>query len=202
VATVATHATFSKQVLGDTASLTKVISDVLSGDVLDKLEQLLILGDGAGDQIEGMLPQAMPIAISATTPADAISEALATMTNSGYSNLVVLMNPLKWHQLRTERVDGGAGVYLVGSWLQPATPSMWQAPVVTSSSMPVGQALVIDVQKVRLLDREQPSVLISSEHADNFTRNLVTILAELRAGLAIYDSGAVGLVELPNNSSP
>jgi hypothetical protein len=68
--------------------------------------------------------------------------------------------------------------------------------------MPVNQALVIDVQKVRLLDREQPSVLISSEHGDNFTKNLVTILSELRAGLAIYDSGAVGLIELPTESSP
>jgi len=30
---------------------------------------------------------------------------------------------------------------------------------VTSSSMPVDQALVIDVHKVRLLDREQPSAV-------------------------------------------
>lgn len=124
------------------------------------------------------------------------------MTNSGYSNLLVLMNPLKWHQLRTERAEDGDGQYLVGSWATPATPTMWEAPVATSSSMPTDQALVIDVQKVRLLDREQPSVLISSEHADNFTRNLVTILAELRAGLAVFDSGAVGLVELPSDSSP
>jgi hypothetical protein len=35
----------------------------------------------------------------------------------------------------------------------------------------------------------------------HFTRNfLVTILPELRAGLAIFDSGAVGLVELPDSS--
>jgi hypothetical protein len=62
--------------------------------------------------------------------------------------------------------------------------------------------LIIDVQKVRVLDRGRPSVLMSSEHADNFTRNLLTILTELHVGLAVFDSGAVGLVELPNNSSP
>src|ERR1044071_7821932 len=93
-----------------------------------RLRQLprMLRAASSRSQILGLLPQAMPIAITAMAPADAISAALAIMTNSGYSNLVVLMNPLKWHELRTERVDGGAGVYLVGSWLQPAPPSMWQ----------------------------------------------------------------------------
>jgi hypothetical protein len=38
--------------------------------------------------------------------------------NSEYTNLIVPMSPFNSHQLRPERVDAGAGVYLVGSWLQ------------------------------------------------------------------------------------
>jgi len=49
--------------------------------------------------------------------------------------------------------------------------------------------------RVQVLDREQVTVLVSSEHSDNFTKNLLTILAELRASVALVDSGGVGLLE-------
>ena len=38
-----------------------------------------------------------------------------------------------------------------------------------------------------LLDREQAAVLVSTEDRDNFIKNMVTILAEVRAGLAVLD---------------
>ena len=40
----------------------------------------------------------------------------------------------------------------------------------------------------------------SSEDRDNFVKNLVTLLGEMRAGFACYDTGAIGKVTLPVNS--
>lgn len=49
--------------------------------------------------------------------------------------------------------------------------------------------------RVQLLDRERVTVLESSEHSDNVTTNFLTILADLRASIALVDSGGVGLLE-------
>ena len=51
-------------------------------------------------------------------------------------------------------------------------------------------------RRVTILDRQQVSVMVSMHHADNFTKNLLTILGELRGGLAVYDTGGVGLVDI------
>ncbi|MNG24993.1 hypothetical protein D3C84_1097850 [compost metagenome] len=47
-----------------------------------------------------------------------------------------------------------------------------------------------------VLDRESVEVEASRHHGDNFTRNLVTLLAELRAGLAVFAPSAVRLLDL------
>lgn len=69
-----------------------------------------------------------------------------------------------------------------------------------SPAIDEGDALLIDTSRVRLLDREQATVVVSTEDQDNFVKNLVTILGEMRGGLAVYDTAGVGLVTLPINS--
>ena len=53
--------------------------------------------------------------------------------------------------------------------------------VVTTGKIPAGEALVLDTSCV-LLDREEPTVLISTEDRDNFVKNVVTILARSATG--------------------
>lgn len=53
---------------------------------------------------------------------------------------------------------------------------------------------------VSVLDREQPSVMLSNSHKDYFTRNLVAILGELRAGLEVRDGFAVYRMDLNASS--
>lgn len=63
--------------------------------------------------------------------------------------------------------------------------------VVSTASMPEGEAMTIDTSFTTVLDREAPSVLLSNSHKDYFTRNLVLILGELRAGLEVLDTAAI-----------
>ncbi|KPW43115.1 Phage major capsid protein, HK97 family [Pseudomonas amygdali] len=60
--------------------------------------------------------------------------------------------------------------------------------------MPEGKALILDTTS--LLDRQEVAVEASRMDGDNFRRNLVTILAELRAGLAVYAPSSMRLVSL------
>jgi hypothetical protein len=63
---------------------------------------------------------------------------------------------------------------------------MWGVPTVISPSMPKGQFLVgAFAQSTLLFLRQMLSVEISFENEDDFIKNLCTIRAEERAGLAI-----------------
>ncbi|HCJ29678.1 MAG TPA: phage major capsid protein, partial [Pseudomonas sp.] len=61
---------------------------------------------------------------------------------------------------------------------------------------PLNAALVLDTSQTVLLDRQQVTIEASRVDGNNFRRNLVTILAELRAGLAVYAPSAMRLVQL------
>ena len=66
----------------------------------------------------------------------------------------------------------------------------------TTPSLAAGTVLVLDVQQVSILAREEVTVMASREDGTNFTTNLVTMLAEMRAGLAVFSAGAVLKVAL------
>ncbi len=57
-------------------------------------------------------------------------------------------------------------------------------------SLPAGTAIVMAPDACAILDRVQTTVMLGFS-ADDFTRNLVTILAEARAGFAVFSPGAV-----------
>jgi hypothetical protein len=199
IATVAHWTDASKQVLGDNVGLSLILSNLLAFDVLDKMERLLLQGDtnNAGE-FDGLLKLATPIASTEAHNADVISDAIATMWTAGFVANALVIHPTMWHRIQTERAgNGGDGQYVAGGWNNPAPPSIWSLPVVRTPSVGEQDALLLDTSRIRLLDREQVQVLVSTEHDQNFTKNLVTMLAEARGGLAVYDQGAVGLVELP-----
>jgi hypothetical protein len=196
IATIAHWTQASRQVLSDNAQLTTLLSNILGIDVTAKYEGLLLNGNGTTDKIHGLIPQATTFVHSKTHAPDRISECLASMWASGYVGSVVVMNPLDWSDFETERADVGDGQYVAGGWANPAAPSGWRTPVARAAGLAQGTALVIDQRFVYLLDREQVTTAVSSEDRDNFIKNLLTLLAEMRGGLAVYDTAAVQKVDL------
>lgn len=195
IATVATWLQVSRQALVDNASLQLALSDAFRTRALEKAHDLLIAGAGGADVISGLATEATAFVPTATADVDIVSEAQATLDEAGYTAGVVLLNPIRWHRMRSARATGGE--YVAGSWNAPASPNVWGVPVVTASAVGINEALVIDPQCAVLLDREQATVLISTEDRDNFVKNLATILAELRLGLAVTDKGGVLKMTLP-----
>lgn len=196
IATVAGHTTASKQVLADTEALSAVVDRVMRGKVSSKAEGELVNGAGGPGHVEGLLTQAPTfVPTIATEPADIIGECLASMEDDGYTVGFVLLNPLDWFALQTERATPG-GEYLFGSPAAPLAPSLWNRPVVLSSSVPRGTGVAVDPAYVTLLDRQQVTVEASEHHKDNFTKNLVTIRAEARIGLEVTDQWALRKFDL------
>ena len=191
IATIAEHITVSKQVLDDERTLLGVVDRLLRYDVMRKADTEIANGDGAKFHIKGLLKYTTPFASTAALkPADRIGEAMATHQNAGFMPNLVLVNPLDWFKMSSERSEE-TGEYVAGGWDKPAAPTVWNTRVIPTSAIPQGTAAVIDTAWLEVLDRQQATVLVSDQHDRNFTTNKVTILCELRVGLYVANTGAI-----------
>jgi HK97 family phage major capsid protein len=191
IVTIAGHTTASRQVLEDFGGLGNQVDRVLRHKVVSRLENQLINGPGGDGRILGLLSQSTEFTPTiGTTPADIIGESLVRMADAGYLPGLILMNPIDWFRIQiTKSVQEED--YIFGSPTVPVPPALWNTPIVTTPSVAEGTAMTIDTQFTSVLDRQQVSVLLSNSHKDYFTRNLVLILAEMRAGLEVLDLLAV-----------
>ena len=78
-----------------------------------------------------------------------------------------------------------SGVYLLGPPANAVAPSLWGLPVGLSAPMPQGKFLVLSRAAATIYDREDASVLASTEDRDNFIKNMVTLLGEERVALGV-----------------
>ncbi len=201
ICTIAGWTGASKQVLADHVALQAQIDRVIRNKVLSRLEHQLINGDGSPGKIKGLLNQsAALIPLIATTPADIIGEGLVRMAEGGYMPNLVLLHPLDWFRIQIEKTNT-EGEYIFGSPTMPVPPALWNTAIVRTPSIPEGTGMVLDTSFTTLLDRQQMNVMVSNSHADFFTRNLVAILGELRAGLEVLDEFAVYRFDLDTVSS-
>ncbi len=201
-AEIATWIPASLQVLKDNDQLEGQINTLMSVGVRQKLEAELINGAGGAGEILGFKKQATAAGITTGKPADRIGAALTDLKAEGWNPNVIVMNPRDWFAIESERAEDGDGQYVIGTPLDPAPPSLWGTPVVVTSGMPQGEALILDTSVAALLDRQEVTVEASRHDGDNFRRNMVTILAELRAGLAVFAPTATRLVALAGTPTP
>ncbi len=195
IQTIAHWTRASVQVLDDEASLTSYVSNLLGYGVLSKLEGEIINGGGGTGKILGLLPQAVPyVPTIATSPVDRVGEAAAAMKAEGWKPSIVLMNPMDWFAIQASK--SADGLYLLGGPQDPANATLWKNAVVETPSIARGKSLVIDAAHVRILDRMAPTIIASRFDRDNLVTNMVTILAELRAGVAVFAKDAVRSVDL------
>ncbi|MBF8775623.1 phage major capsid protein [Pseudomonas fulva] len=202
IATIATWIPASLQVLQDNEQLEGQINTLMSVGVRQKLEAELINGDGGPGEILGFKKQATAAGITTGKPADRIGAALTDLKAEGWNPNVIVMNPRDWFAIESERAEDGDGQYVIGTPRDPAPPSLWGTPVVVTNGMPQGEALILDTSVAALLDRQEVTVEASRHDGDNFRRNMVTILAELRAGLAVFAPTATRLVTLTSAPTP
>lgn len=194
ISTIAVHQACSAQVLDDDELLLATLSGIMVSRCLAALESQIITGSGTGSNIEGIYTAASTVVTQQNATPDRIGYVLSEMTSEGYEPNVIAMHPRDWHALAIEK--DGESRYLHGSPTAPAPPMLWNVPVVLSASVPQGTALCCDTMKADIRDRMAPTIFVSRDHEDFRVRNLVLILVELRAGLAIYDTAGFRRVSL------
>jgi HK97 family phage major capsid protein len=104
------------------------------------------------------------------------------------------MNPADWQSF--DLLKATAGQFYFGGPLQLGTPTLWGLPVIQTEAVPQGTCYVGDLRQAVLWDREQAAITATDSHNDFFIRNLVAILAELRAAFGVIRPSAIVKVTL------
>jgi len=178
----------SKQVLSDIAQLRSIIDQRLLYGLALKEEQQLLYGDGTGQNLLGIVPQATPyaapIAIADLNKLDVLRLAMLQAALAEYPATGHVMNPIDWTEM--ELMKDTIGRYVIGNPQGGVAPTLWRLPVVETQAMNVGKFLTGAYQMgAQLFDRWEGRVEAGYEN-DDFTKNLVTILGEERLALAVY----------------
>lgn len=180
----------SRQILSDASQLASFIDGRLRYGLAFKEEQQLLSGDGTGQNLLGIIPQATaflaPFDPAGTeTNIDNIRLAFLQSELAEYPATGVVMNPIDW--ARIELLKDTTGRYIIGNPQGTLSASLWNRPVVTTSAITVDKFLAGAFRLgAQVFDRWQARVEVATENEDDFVKNMVTVLAEERLALAVY----------------
>lgn len=189
VKTIAHWFRASKQVLADIPLLQSYINGRAIYGLKYVEENQILAGDGTGENLLGILPQATAfnddLRKTGDTPIDTLRRAILQVRVAEYRATGIVLNPVDWAELELQKDDTGAYIWV--NVQEGGTQRMWRLPVVDTNAMPEGEFLVgaFDMG-AQVFDREDAAVEVSTEDGDNFRRNMVTIRAEERLALAVY----------------
>lgn len=191
VRTLAHFAKASNQILDDSAGLASFIQNRLQLGLKLKEEDQILLGDGTGQNLTGIVPAAtayVNTAIpggAAATSVDKVRWAKLQVRKAFYAASAVVLNPEDWAKI--ELLKDTQNAYLFSAFTGGATPRLWGLNVVESDAIAAGQFLVGAFNvAAEIRDRQQVTIDISTEDADNFQKNMTTIRVEERLMVNIY----------------
>lgn len=182
----------SRQVLSDISQLRSIIDQRLLYGLAYVEENQLLNGDGTGQNLLGIIPQATAFAVPAgtTMPAtvtgiDRLRVAMLQAALAEYPATGHVLSPIDWTSI--ELLKDTQGRYIIGNPQGTIAPTLWGLPVVTTQAMAAGKFLTGAFKLgAQIFDRWQARVEVATENEDDFIKNLVTILAEERLALAVY----------------
>lgn len=196
VKTVAHWIPLTKRALADVAQIQTIVDGFLRYGLEEELEDQMIGGNGAGENFTG-------IANTSGTQSQGWDSDLLTTTRKARTLVRTvgrsvptawLLNPADWEQV--DLLQNDTGSYFFGGPTNLGTPRLWGLPVVESEAVPAGTGYVGDFRQCVLWDREQAMVQVSDSPGDQFLRNMVTVLAELRAAFGVIRPAAIVEVDL------
>jgi len=200
VKTIAVWLPATKRALSDAAQIRGLIDQELRDDLAEELEDQLLNGNGTGENFtgimntSGVLTEAWDTDILTTA-----RKAITTLEVTGLAQPTAwVVHPSDWETI--DLLQDSNGQYYWGGPLGQGRKTLWGIPVVTSHAMDEGEALLGDWRKAILWDRERATIQVSDSHEDFFIRNMVAILAEMRAAFGVIRPSGFIVVALESGS--
>ncbi|GLW38477.1 phage major capsid protein [Pectobacterium brasiliense] len=179
----------SKQILDDFAQLQSQVDAEMRYGLKYVEEQEILFGDGTGVHLEGIIPQA-----------SAYSAAFQVEKQNGIDDLRLAMLqaqlarfPASGHVLhfidwaKIELTKDSLGRYILANPAALTGPTLWGLPVVATEATAFQGKFLTGAFSAgaQVFDREETNVVISTENADDFEKNMITIRCEERLALAV-----------------
>lgn len=181
----------SRQILDDASQLQSYIDGRLRYGLAFKEEQQILNGDGTGQNLLGIIPQATgyvrPAGVSTTAESkiDTLRFAMLQAILAEYPASGHVLNPIDWAAIET--LKDTSGQYIIGNPQGNLNPTLWGLPVAETQAIAAGKFLTGAFSMgAQIFDRWASRVEVATENEDDFVKNLVTILAEERLALAVY----------------
>jgi len=175
--TYAHHKAISRQALEDIPQIRSTVEGRLRQGITVALEEAVT---------DALLAAPIP---DSTVPLggsllEAIRAGVATVQAAGYGNPnAVLLNPSDWADLDVATIGNAGGA--------SGQAGFWGMRAVAVPALPAGTAYVGNFQEaVQLFTRSSAEVFMTDSHADYFVRNLLLLLAEIRALATVPTPGA------------
>jgi len=180
--------TTSKQTLEDLPGLEAQIQALIADSLVAAIDSQLIAGDGAGANLVGF----SQVAVYQTAGAgekmlDAIARAAGTCAAVAQPDVVVL-NPADLWQIAREKDSNNAYIFSPAGNLE----KIYGLNVIASPGMGTDRFLVGTLSPSASVIRQKGtvSIEISTEHADNFQKGLISIRGEVRLALCVMKPAA------------
>lgn len=178
----------SRQVLSDISQLQSIIDQRLLFGLAYVEETQLLNGDGTGQNLNGIIPQATAYSaafvVDAENPMDMVRLAMLQAALAEYPATGVVVHPTDW--ARIELTKDSQGRYVIGNPQGTTGATLWSLPVVATQAISVDKFLVGAFKLgAQIFDRWDARVETGYVN-DDFVKNLITVLAEERLALAVY----------------
>lgn len=196
VRTIPVWTAVTRQAVVQSAQLQDRIERYLRYEVRRALNAQIITGSGVAPNFEGI--EHLSSVLSQAWSSDLLTTARKARTHLLLAGRTIpngwVMHPNDWESFDLEQ-DNEAR-YFFGGPMRMGQPTLWGVPVAEDEATTAGQAILGDFTRYVVADREQTTIRISDSHADFFVRNLLAILAELRAAGFSEQDQAFCLVDL------
>lgn len=171
--------------IADAGQVMTLIDNFLEWGLQEELEDQIVIGDGVGENLTGIFnTSGIQTQAWATDILTTLRKARTKVRTVGRATpTAYVLHPNDWETI--DLLQDNEGRYFYGGPSILGMPRLWGLPVVECEGVTEGYGLVGNMRTAVLWDREQATIQISNSHQDFFVRNLVAILAELRAAFGV-----------------
>jgi HK97 family phage major capsid protein len=200
VRTIAHWIPITRRAAADASQVRTLVDAFLRYGLEEELEDQIIGGAGTGENFTGILNVSNIQSQDATVGGggnvfDSIALAISKIRYTGFRRPTgIVMNPLDWYStdalLKKEGTSLNSYVFGDPGGSFEQNQRLWGLPVVVTPAITQNTALVGDFRQAVLWEREGVTTYMTDSHSDFFVRNVLVILAEMRAAFTVLDPRA------------
>ncbi len=188
---IASYVKVSKEMLSDLSFIRAEINNDLMEQVRVGIEQALLTGTGTNNEIKGLLDASMglptfgagtfSLAVQDANITDLMRVVKAQIEGANFTPTHIVLNPEDIAKLQLTKDSSGQYTYPMFLPTQSGDGEMVLAGmrIISSTYMTADKYLVGDLSKVSVRFRDNIAMSVGLD-TDDFTKNMVTILAEAR----------------------